>query len=661
MFISLISAFVISIILSGIQYLYKSKSWLFFVLRALTYFFIILLLFNPKIQQKSRVVTKPKLYVLADQSQSIKFQNATQTLKLILDSISNSKLSDKFEIHRFGFTDKLFALDTLNFSGKRTDIAQAINGIKDLTDKSTSPLILLTDGNSNKGNDYVYAIGNNDKLNIYPVVLGDTTQYANLSVDEINTNPIALKGNRFPVEIFVSYKGNKPQNSTLFIYDKTQKVFQKKLSFKSNDAKVIQAKLPAKYVGQHHYRVYLSHFDNEKNTKDNSKYFSIEIIDQSHKIAIISDIIHPDIGAIKRSLSTNKYLKVKLFRPEDKIDLKKYATIILYQPDSKFSSVLKNTPLNNVNWLIITGLHTDWNWLNQQKIFFKRDFSKTKENYFPVKNNDFSLFEIPALNYEKLPPLVDKYGKISFSQGKTVLFTSIKGIKTKQPLVLVNSNPKQAVIFGENIWQWKIYSGIQGKKNEFNRFISSLVQYVLLRKDYNKIKLDYKNVYSQSEPVVIRASILNENLERNLKAQPMIKLYKDKKLMTKVPMILENDAYKIDFADLEPGNYSFEISDTSLKKQKRGGFSITDVNIESLQNTANVNQLKLLAKNTNAKLFYTNQIHNLINELSKQNTYPSHSKIITKKSPLIDYKWLLFLITLLLALEWFIKKLQGKL
>ncbi len=662
MYIYLIIIGIIAVIAGGFQYIYKTKSWLLFVLRTLVYFLLMLLFINPKIKQTKRKVILPQLFVLADQSQSIKFQNTDNQLINIIKKIKNSSISDKFEVNYLGFSKNTFSLDSIQFSGKRTDIAGGLSAIKDIHNtKFSSPVILLSDGNANKGNDYAYTLNKRDKLQIFPVILGDTTHYENLSIDEINVNPVAFKSNRFPVEIFVSYQGNKSHSPTLFIYDGKKKVFQKNIEFKDKKNIILQLKLQSNNVGNHRYKAYLSNLPDEKNKRDNIKYFSVEIIDQSNKIALISDIIHPDIGVIKRSLSNNKYLQIDLLRPEDNINLKKYVATILYQPNSKFQNIFKNNKLSQQNWFIISGLSTDWSWLNKQEIFFKKDFTQSNENYFPTENTNFSLFDLPEINYRKLPPLVDKYGKISYSQGEVALFSSVKGIVTNQPLLMFNKQPKQGVLFGENIWQWNMQAGIQNKKDEFNKLIISSLQYILLQKNYNKISLDYKKEYQSDEEIIIRATILNENLQRDDNHTVKIKLFKDRKLLSNIPMIADYNAYKISFKDLVPGNYYFEIIDESTNSKRKAYFTIENTNIEKLQNTANYNQLSAIAKNTNGKVYFPNQIDKLIKNLNQQGKYPAHSKILTQKSPLIDYKWLLFLIILLLSIEWFIKKLQGRL
>ena len=68
-----------------------------------------------------------------------------------------------------------------------------------------------------------------------------------------------------------------------------------------------------------------------------------------------------------------------------------------------------------------------------------------------------------------------------------------------------------------------------------------------------------------------------------------------------------------------------------------------------------------MAINTNAKAFYPSQIDKLIDELLKKESFPAVQKEIVKKSPLIDWIWLLIILVISLTTEWFLRKYNGML
>jgi hypothetical protein len=72
-----------------------------------------------------------------------------------------------------------------------------------------------------------------------------------------------------------------------------------------------------------------------------------------------------------------------------------------------------------------------------------------------------------------------------------------------------------------------------------------------------------------------------------------------------------------------------------------------------------VSRLQQLATNTNGELFHPNQIESLIEQLLKNPNFSPIEKEVTKKSPLIEWFWLLIFLLLTLGSEWFIRKYNG--
>jgi hypothetical protein len=70
--------------------------------------------------------------------------------------------------------------------------------------------------------------------------------------------------------------------------------------------------------------------------------------------------------------------------------------------------------------------------------------------------------------------------------------------------------------------------------------------------------------------------------------------------------------------------------------------------------------LQQLATKTGGKLFYKNQIDDLTNELLENKSFYTVQKSSVKQQNLIDWKWILFFVIILLTVEWFVRKYHGK-
>ena len=81
--------------------------------------------------------------------------------------------------------------------------------------------------------------------------------------------------------------------------------------------------------------------NNERNIQNNRKEFAIEVIDESTDIFLVSDIKHPDMGALKKSIETNEQRIVTVYKPKEALrNIEEAQLIILFQPNSSFSELL---------------------------------------------------------------------------------------------------------------------------------------------------------------------------------------------------------------------------------------------------------------------------------------------------------------------------------
>ena len=90
-----------------------------------------------------------------------------------------------------------------------------------------------------------------------------------------------------------------------------------------------------------------------------------------------------------------------------------------------------------------------------------------------------------------------------------------------------------------------------------------------------------------------------------------------------------------------------------------GSFEVLDFEIEKQFVNPDKNRLEQLASNSNGAVFYPNQIEKLIQSLIENENYIPTQKETIKKTPLIDWIWLLVLVVLSLATEWFVRKYNG--
>ena len=626
---------------------------------------MLLLIINPTIKKNELENHKPILSILVDNSSSISFFNENEIIKNLVDKLNaDQELKNKFQIKNFKFDKTLSNLDTLSFKENETNIYKSINSLNELHKGEISPIILLSDGNQTIGNDYQYL---NSKEVIYPVVIGDTAVYSDLKISQVNVNKYSFIKNKFPVEIFINYKGFDDVTSKVKITKNGKTVFSRNVKLTSkNNSKSITAYLTSYKEGLQYYNVSISKIKGEKNINNNSKIFSVEVINQQTKVLILSSILHPDIGVLKKAIESNKQRSVMSFLIDDfKRQLKDFQLVILHQPNYKFNKVLNELKTNNYNFLINSGAKTDWNFINKNQLGLSKSAISQTENYGSFLNDSFLPFSQKDIGFNQFPPLKDKFGKVVFSKDyQTLLFQNINGIKTEQPLLatLEENNHKVGVLFGEGLWKWRATSFLNTSSfKEFDGFIGNLVQYLASNRKRNRLEVTSENLYSSSETINISAFYTDKTYKFDKRANLEITITNlDTKTITKLPFSLVNNSYQTEIEGLPSGNYSFVVSVLKEKISKRGKFKITNFNIEEQFTNADSNKLQKLAFNSKGKVFYKNQFTALKDELLSNQSYYTTQKSIVKEQNLLDWKWVLFFIIGLFTVEWFVRKYFGK-
>jgi hypothetical protein len=657
--------------LSFYQYFYKNKNYnkvniLLALLRFISIFSILLLLINPIISRKTYETSKTPLPIVVDNSQSISELKQEKISKELSQKLSeSSQLKDKYDVQLFSFDEDFYSNKPLDYKGKQSNIHKVAQNLKQLYRNQNFPIVLLSDGNQTIGNDYVYSFPQNNQ--VYPLVLGDTTSFLDVKINQLNVNKYAFLKNKFPVEVFLQYNGNKNINTTFSIQQGNNTIHKQTVSFSANKkSQQISVLLNADRVGVHTYKAIISTSEIEKNKYNNVKNFAVEIIDQRSEIALISAINHPDLGAIKRAIETNVQRKVTLLKPQQIKSLENYNVLILYQPNGEFKSILEQNKNLQLNTFVITGLSTDYSILNQYQDQLDFRMSGQKEDFTAEFNPQFNSFALDNIGFEQLPPLENQFGNISITGNvNTLLQSQIRNIKTENPLLAFAENgmKRNAYLFGENIWKWRVESHVKTKSFEqFDIFMDKIIQFLASNASKKSLIVTHESFYNSGENIEISAQYFNKNYEFEENAQLTIQLKNKKTNTTKIYDFLKgNGEYKVNLEGLDAGNYSFTVKENKSKASYSSSFEVLDFEIEKQFVNPDVSRLTQLAANTNGKIFYPTQVDKLITELLKKESFPAVQKEIVKKSPLIDLIWLLILLAITLTTEWFVRKYNGML
>jgi hypothetical protein len=245
-----------------------------------------------------------------------------------------------------------------------------------------------------------------------------------------------------------------------------------------------------------------------------------------------------------------------------------------------------------------------------------------------------------------------------------MLWQSIRGFETDKPLQLFWSKGKRkfGMLTGEGLWKWRFFDfQIHSNHDIFNTFITRVSRYLLTGAFQERFHIEYKNVYNETDQISWEAQIYNEAYEPIPEADIKLEVTDKNGRVYPYQFTGDNGVYRLNFDDLKAGEYSFhalaKTADTSFVKN--GKFVVNAWNMERANMSANMDLLAKLAHETGGKLYQTSQIDQLIENLNNRPDFKAKSVWVQKIINLIDITWLLAIVSMLLGLEWFLRKRNG--
>ncbi len=663
-------AFVLSGSLSYYQYYYRVKkltkvSFLLVIIRSLVFFLLILLFLNPSITKESIINQKAKLSILVDNSSSITFFKKDSLVHAILQNFkTHKKLNKRFDINYYSFGNLFQQSDSFSFDENQTDISMPLERISKIQKNASNAIVLLSDGNQTIGNDYQYT---SLKDPVFPIVIGDTTEYQDVKIAQINVNRYSFINNQFPIESILQYEGTQTIKLRYSLENNGKIIFSKRINFsEKNNSHILKTFIKATKEGTNFFTSKIEYLENEKNIVNNSKNFSVEVIDKQSEVLLISSFYHPDLGALKKAIESDKQRKVTIKIVDNKnIQLNKYQLVVMYQPNNKFNNIIDQLNSNKSSFMLITGSKTDWLFLNNKSLGINKKNINQLENYSARFYNGFLNFSQKNIGFENFPPMIDYYGETTVSiPHQTLLYQSINGFSSQNPLLATanHNNQKKVFLFGEGIWKWRSSSFLKNNSFQyFDEFIGNLVQYASNKKIRNRLDLDITPYYNANSSIQIGAFYVDENYQFDDRATLLFTIKnKDSKNKKIFPFSLSGTSYQLELTSLEAGEYEYTIEVDGQNISKKGTFKVNEFLIEEQFTNANSSKLELLAQKTAGKLYFEDKYRLVIDDLVTDNRFTTIQKSKKTIDKLVNWQWIMLLIIGLLSLEWFIRKYIGK-
>jgi hypothetical protein len=632
--------------------------------------FILLLLLNIFLKQLKNETQNPIIILAVDNSSSIIQNKDSSFIKGEFQTkikLLEKNLSEKFEIKKifFGSATEISTQnkkDKPDFLDKETDIDNLFSDIENnYANQTVGGLILISDGIYNKGANPTYR-AKNVGFPIYSVALGDTIEKKDVSIQKVNHNEVAYLGNVFPIEVLVNAKKFVGQKIEVSIFQKGIKKAGQSLNINNdNFSGVCTFTFNADVPGVQLYNVAVTVLKDELNTINNFRQFAVDVIDNREKILILATYPHPDVAAIKECLmSTSTYEVDYTSALEFTGSVKPYSLVILHGVNTSQQKIMNDCKNLNVPvFLINPEQGTNLLGININGATNKYNDAET------FVNKSFGLFNVSdgLKNFiSDAPALKTFFGNYSVSNGvNAVIYQRIGEVETAQPVLYFNelNGLKTACFLGDGLWKWKMRDFAEHNNHIlFTELITKSVQYLAVKSDKSFFRVKAQKIVNENEEVDLSAELYNKSYEPINSTDVFLTLTNEDKKEFNYTFSKTASAYQLNLGKLNQGIYTWvaKVNYNAEVLIKKGSITVRGLVTENLNSVADHNLLYKLSSQSDGKLFYPTNVNAIEKEIfnNPQIKPITYTQAIT--NPLINLKWLFFVITLFLAVEWWLRK-----
>jgi hypothetical protein len=417
--------------------------------------------------------------------------------------------------------------------------------------------------------------------------------------------------------------------------------------------------------------VVISKAGNEYNYANNSRTFYVEVIDSRSKVLILAGAPHPDVAAWKQVLELDENLEVESMLVKDwKKDLSKTDLVIWHEPGIGFDPSVQQL-LENKKIPVIYTVGPNTTSITIQKLNIGISASGSNGQTDDVQggvNLGFQQFELSDLvkkMVETGPPLKSKFGKVTSAGGLEVFaYQRLGSIRKTDPLIYFNKRGqiKIGVIYGEGIWRWKMNEFIRtGSQDGFAEFVNKITQYVLVKQNTSKLRVNFPKRFTKDEDVLVNATFYNQSLEPVSDAEIRLEVRNEKGKLSKVGFGVSGKQYTATLGKLSPGIYKWKAIGTrnGQAEVKNGVFVVEDMELEDLDTYADHQIMRQIAKTTGGKFFELKNAKGVLKAIRNRDDITTVSYREATFKDLVDLKWLFFLLLVFLSAEWFLRRWFG--
>jgi hypothetical protein len=683
----------------------SAQRYTFITLRSVGLFLLFLLLGEPLLSLISHSYDQPIVAVLIDHSQSMALSDRAgpreKTLKSILHAPVWNGISKNGRIAYSLFDSKVKSLatmtdDSLTFKGEATDIAEALKSMKqNYTSANLQAAILITDGNSTVGMNPLYEaveLG----VPIFTIGVGDTIEQKDLLIRKATTNDITYAGAKVPVHVTVHSAGFGGERVQVSLRDGATILDEKSLMLERGTRDyLVPLTLATEKIGIQKFTAEVSSLPGELTQQNNRTNFFIKVLKSKMHIALIAGSPSQDGAFIRRALQSDKNNEVRSFIElsngqfhENTLNSEALSAIdcmILVGFPSALSSsssvqTVYHAAVAEKPYLMILSRTIDFNKLHTMDPLLPFTLENSTNNELQVftvvsemqQNNPILKINSSTNTVEewsKLPPVFRLQGIFrSKIESEVLVMSRLQSLPLLEPFIVArNVNKlKSLAVLGYGLWRWNMLSDAgSGTDQMLEHFIGNSVRWLTTQEDSRKIRVQSsKHIYTAQDAVEFTAQVYDDNYQPLEDAQVEVKVQNGSESNSIVLNALGSGQYQGEVESLREGDHTFAatvLANGVTIGSDHGTFSIGGLNAEFLETRMNKSLLQQLAAQTGGRYYDSDDFNSLDQDVTM---LPNFKPREVNKSAIIEIwnsRWMLALVTIIFALEWFLRKRIGML
>ncbi len=645
---------------------------------------------------------KPQVAIAIDTSASMAVKDETgiraEIIKEVLQNPAFAYLQNNFIMNYYTFSNTTLThkqADSLFFSGDATNIIQCLQFIKkEFTEKNLAAIIMLSDGNYNRGGNPV-RIAEQLGTPVFTVGLGSAEPVKDLAIIEVENNSFCYLDESTPVNVTIRNRGYGEIGLPISLTVNDELIETQMHTLPALSELEATFNVTPKITGINKLVISIPVQKNELIEQNNSRTIYIDVLKSRLYIQIYAGSLSPDISFLKNSILSSKRYSVGLLvekpgggfynydndtQDTDIIIFIDFPTAVTDQ--ATLTRLLDAMETNATPLWVITGKN-----INLKKL-------SAFENWLPFKCNANYINETqiyaepgeigknhpilqPAMQtstwisaWLKLPPIYTIHQFQQFWPETQTLVnarttSSQQNAKTPGSLVVIRTRQmhKSAAILGYGLWRWELLMrGVGDDSDIYNNFINNMLQWLETKKETSawQIKTD-KQHYNFGEPIKVTVNITKQALA--MVNEPELTLLLNHKQGQESVTVSRSgdDSYSNVLYLDKAGDYQLTLDSATMShitnKPDEAVFSIGEYSVELNNTQLQKPTLQDLALNSGGRYVEPDSVA-LLQKVIHGATRTSAQ---AWNKELWNEKYILFLIIFLLALEWFLRKKKGML